>query len=64
MSTDAPAPARRGLIVPHWLFLIFVTLKLTGTGIVAEWSWWWVTSPLWIFALLVMLGAVLAKLAE
>lgn len=27
------------------LFLIFLVLKLTGN---IDWSWWWVTSPLWI----------------
>jgi hypothetical protein len=27
------------------LFLIFLILKLTKT---ITWSWWWVTSPLWI----------------
>lgn len=27
------------------LFLIFMVLKLTGN---IAWSWWWVTSPLWI----------------
>jgi len=27
------------------LFLIFMTLKLAGF---INWSWWWVTSPLWI----------------
>ena len=27
------------------LFLIFLVLKLVG---VITWSWWWVTSPLWI----------------
>lgn len=26
------------------LFLVFLTLKLTG---VIAWSWWWVTAPLW-----------------
>ena len=30
------------------LFLIFLVLKLAGIGQVATWSWWWVTSPLWI----------------
>lgn len=29
------------------LTLIFVTLKLTETGPVADWSWWWVTAPIW-----------------
>lgn len=33
-------------IVPT-IFLIFLILKLTGN---LGWSWWWVTSPLWIFA--------------
>jgi hypothetical protein len=27
------------------LFLVFLVLKLTN---VISWSWWWVTSPLWI----------------
>ena len=27
------------------LFLIFLTLKLTNN---INWSWWWVTSPIWI----------------
>lgn len=27
------------------LFIVFLVLKLTGT---IDWSWWWVTSPLWI----------------
>lgn len=41
------------------LFLVFLTLKLAGIGVVAGWSWWWVTAPLWIgfaiwFAVLTM----------
>lgn len=27
------------------LFLLFLGLKLAG---VIDWSWWWVTSPLWL----------------
>jgi CBS domain containing-hemolysin-like protein len=35
------------------LFLIFLVLKLTG---LVQWSWWWVTAPLWIeFVLIVLL---------
>lgn len=26
------------------LFLIFMTLKLTNH---IDWSWWWITAPLW-----------------
>jgi hypothetical protein len=33
------------------LTLIFLTLKLAGLGVVADWSWWWVFSPIWITAL-------------
>ena len=27
------------------LFVVFLILKLTGC---IDWSWWWVTAPLWI----------------
>ena len=27
------------------LFVVFLVLKLTGN---IDWSWWWVTSPLWV----------------
>lgn len=30
------------------IFIIFLILKLCEIGSVATWSWWWVTSPLWI----------------
>ena len=35
----------RVLGLPSILFFIFLTLKLTNN---IDWSWWWVTSPLWI----------------
>jgi hypothetical protein len=38
------------------LFLVFLVLKLTGN---INWSWWWVTSPLWIpLALIVAIGGI------
>lgn len=37
-----------GLGIGTILFLIFLTLKLAEIGPVQYWSWWWVTSPLWI----------------
>jgi hypothetical protein len=40
--------ATGGLGIGTILFLIFLTLKLAEVGPVAQWSWWWVTSPLWI----------------
>lgn len=36
------------------LFLIFLVLKLAEIGPVQYWSWWAVTSPLWVPALLVI----------
>lgn len=30
------------------LFIVFLVLKLAGA---IDWSWWWVTSPLWLAAL-------------
>lgn len=35
-------------LVAFILFLIFLILKLTEIGIVSDWSWWWVTAPMWI----------------
>ena len=34
-----------GLGLGTVLFLVFLVLKLTDN---IDWSWWWVTSPLWI----------------
>ena len=36
-----------GLTFLEVLFLIFLVLELTGKTVVASWSWWWVTAPLW-----------------
>jgi len=40
------------------MFLIFMTLKLTGF---IDWSWWWVTAPLWGgFALIFIIVIIFA----
>ena len=39
------------------LFLVFLVLKLTGD---ITWSWWWVTSPLWMPFAFILVIAVLA----
>ena len=39
------------------IFIIFIILKLTN---VITWSWWWITSPLW---LPIAIGLFLAGLA-
>jgi len=35
------------------LTIVFIVLKLTN---VIAWSWWWVLSPIWITALVLILG--------
>lgn len=47
--------AGQGLGLPSILFIVFLILKLCN---VITWSWWWVFSPLWIYA-----GLVLAIIA-
>lgn len=53
VKTNAPSFPILGL-----LGVIFVTLKLTGTGAVAGWSWWWVTAPFW-GPMALLIGAIL-----
>ena len=60
MSRDKHVEIR---VAPSWalvLFVVFLVLKLTE---VIDWSWWWVTSPLWIpvalaLAILVSVGLI------
>jgi hypothetical protein len=52
-----------GISLGTVLFIVFLVLKLTGT---ITWSWWWVTSPLWIplalvIVFLVIIGIFLTK---
>jgi hypothetical protein len=41
----------RGMGIGTILFLIFLVLKLTNY---IDWSWWWVTAPLWIPAVIIL----------
>lgn len=46
-----------GIGIGTVLFLIFLVLKLTNT---INWSWWWVTSPIWIpIALFILLSGIM-----
>lgn len=38
------------------LLLLFIGLKVAG---VINWSWWWVLSPLWISAAIIILLTIL-----
>ena len=41
------------------LFIVFLVLKLIG---VISWSWWWVTSPLWISFIIIFIIAAISAL--
>ena len=46
-----------GLSFGGVLFIVFLVLKLTNY---IDWSWWWVTAPLWMpisFCVLLLAGA-------
>ena len=67
--TDKQKTTSNGIGIGTVLFLIFLTLKLAEIGQVATWSWWWVTSPLWIplvfvvaILILVVLGMAITAL--
>lgn len=42
------------------LFVVFLTLKLTGY---IAWPWWWVASPLWILLLAYVVMAAVGAFA-
>lgn len=55
MGKKNPSPAT-GLSLPVVVFVVFLILKLTN---LVKWSWWWITSPLWIVVALVVVLAVI-----
>ncbi len=61
MSTNNTS---KGLGVGTILFLIFLVLKLAQIGMVAHWSWWWVTAPLWIPIAVLLLFVVFALIVS
>lgn len=40
---------------PIFLAIVFIILKLCN---VIAWSWWWVTVPLWIPIIIILLGFI------
>lgn len=43
------------------LTIAFIVLKLCK---VISWSWWWVLSPLWIVAILIVVAIILAAISS
>lgn len=50
-STESTTSTSGGIGFVGLLTIVFITLKLTGY---IDWSWWWVLSPLWISAIIVV----------
>jgi hypothetical protein len=46
------------------LQVLFIGLKLGEVGVVADWSWWTVLSPIWGTILFVLALAVIVGIAE
>jgi len=57
MSKQVAGGGGGGIGILGPMFLIFLTLKLVG---VIDWSWWWVTAPLWVPFALIAAFALLA----
>lgn len=51
-SSSSSSSSSGGIGFVGLLTIVFITLKLTK---VIDWSWWWVLSPLWITAAIVLL---------
>lgn len=51
MAEKSSSSSSSGIGFCGLLTVMFIGLKLTGC---IDWSWWWVTSPLWIPTLLVI----------
>lgn len=57
MSSNKTASSGIGLTgigLTGMVFIVFLVMKLAEIGQVKDWSWWWVTAPLWGAFLLVV----------
>lgn len=43
------------------LTILFIALKLTGN---ITWSWWWVLSPIWISAAILIVGLLILAIID
>lgn len=67
MYTDKNSNSNNGISFLGLLFLVLLTLKLTGN---ITWSWFWVTAPLWgsivgflfIISILLLIALIKGKL--
>lgn len=55
MSKESSGAQSGGIGFLGVLFIAFLVLKLTGY---IDWSWWWITSPLWGPVALLLFGLI------
>jgi hypothetical protein len=48
-----------GIGITGLLFVAFVVLKLTN---VIDWSWWWITAPIWLPVVIVLAFLIVVDL--
>lgn len=56
--------SRGGIGFVGLLTIVFIVLRLIpyGDGHIINWSWWWVLSPLWINALIIIAIVLIATI--
>jgi hypothetical protein len=54
MSNNEPATSGIGL--GGIVFIVFLVLKLCN---IINWSWWWVTAPLWLPSMTIIVIAII-----
>ena len=64
-SSRSGCDSMLAVVLSALLTVVFVTLKLFN---VINWSWWWVISPIWIYAaiclLLIIIVVIFIKFAD
>lgn len=60
MTTQPQQQSSGGIGLGGLVFIVFLVLKLTDT---IDWSWWWVTAPLWgplalVLGIAIVIGAL------
>jgi hypothetical protein len=57
--SDRNSGAGGGIGFSGILFIVFLVLKLCN---VINWSWWWVTAPLWIPVIIVIICIIIIRI--
>lgn len=64
MSENNKTTKTTGFSFTSLLAVAFIVLKLGGWTEVANWSWWWVLSPIWITSGMAILFTIIGVIAS